>query len=311
MISGPGNGEPLLTGVVTTTIKGMRGLILAGGSGTRLRPVTSALSKQLLPVYDQPMIHYGLSTLMLSGVTDLLLITDPRNKTQFVDLLGNGNQFGIRINFADQGEPRGIAEAFLIGEVFLNGSNAALMLGDNLFHGSGLGASLRGNADISGAKIFANWVSNPSEYGVVGFDSSGKVLSIEEKPAFPKSNFAVPGLYFYDNQVVEIAKGLKPSARGELEITDVNNTYLEMGQLQVQVLPRGTAWMDTGTFDALADATEYVRAVEKRQGLKIGCPEEVAWRMGYIDDNQLAKLAEPLMKSGYGQYLLGILERGK
>jgi glucose-1-phosphate thymidylyltransferase len=287
------------------------GLILAGGSGTRLRPVTHAVSKQLLPVYDQPMIHYGVSTLMLAGITDLLLITDPKNKTQFLDLLGNGEHLGIGISLAEQDEPRGIAEAFLIGERFLGGSHAALMLGDNLFHGSGLGSSLRGNSEITGAKIFANWVSNPEEYGVVEFDESGRVLSIEEKPLKPKSNYAVPGLYFYDNQVVDIAKGLKPSARGELEITDVNNAYLEMGQLQVQVLPRGTAWMDTGTFDALADATEYVRAVEKRQGLKIGCPEEVAWRMGYIDDNQLAKLAEPLMKSGYGQYLLGLLERGK
>jgi glucose-1-phosphate thymidylyltransferase len=225
--------------------------------------------------------------------------------------LGDGSDLGINIEFAVQPEPNGIAEAFLIGEDFIDGGNVALMLGDNIFHGSGLGSSLRGNADVSGAKIFANWVSNPWDYGVVEFDSQGKAISIEEKPLDSKSSYAVPGLYFYDNQVVEIAKGLKPSFRGELEITDVNLAYLEMGQLQVQVLPRGTAWMDTGTFDALADATEYVRAVEKRQGLKIGCPEEVAWRMGFIDDAQLERLAEPLMKSGYGHYLLNLLEQGK
>lgn len=290
----------------------MKGIILAGGKGLRLKPVTSALSKQLLPVYDQPMIHYAISTLMLAGISDLLLIVDPANSKQFINLLGDGGQFGINLQYATQDSPNGIAEAFLIGENFFRGDgNIALALGDNIFHGHGLGSSLQSNSHITGAKIFANWVSNPQEYGVVEFDDSGKVISIEEKPIRPKSNYAVPGLYFYDNQVVEIAKGLKPSARGELEITDVNNAYLKMGQLQVQVLPRGTAWMDTGTFDALADATEYVRAVEKRQGLKIGCPEEVAWRMGFIDDNQLEKLAGPLMKSGYGQYLLGILERGK
>lgn len=289
----------------------MKGIILAGGTGSRLRPVTKTLSKQLLPVYDQPMINYGISTLMLAGISDVLVIVDPKNRNQFEELLTNGQDLGIRISYKEQFAPNGIAEAFILGQEFINGENIALMLGDNIFHGSGLGSSLSGNANISGAKIFANWVSNPQEYGVVEFDEYGKVVSIQEKPLKPKSNYAVPGLYFYDNQVVEIAKGLKPSARGELEITDVNNAYLEMGQLQVQVLPRGTAWMDTGTFDALADATEYVRAVEKRQGLKIGCPEEVAWRMGYIDDNQLARLAEPLLKSGYGQYLLGLLERGK
>lgn len=270
-----------------------------------------AVSKQLLPVYDQPLIHYGIATLMLAGISEILLIVDPKNGRHFSELLHDGSDLGVQVSYAEQPAPNGIAEAFLIGEQFIQSRNVALMLGDNIFHGSGLGSSLRGNAGISGAKIFANWVSNPQEYGVVEFDETGKVLSIEEKPVKPKSNYAVPGLYFYDNQVIDIAKGLKPSARGELEITDVNNAYLEMGQLQVQVLPRGTAWMDTGTFDALAEATEYVRAVEKRQGLKIGCPEEVAWRMGYIDDNQLAKLAEPLMKSGYGQYLLNLLERGK
>lgn len=257
------------------------------------------------------MIMYGLSTLMLAGIDEILLVTDPRNGPQFKDQLSNGESLGIRISYAEQTAANGIAEAFILGEDFILEENVALMLGDNIFHGSGLGSSLIGNANISGAKIFANWVSNPQDYGVVEFDHGGKVVSIEEKPLNPKTNFAVPGLYFYDNQVIAIAKGLKPSTRGELEITDVNLAYLEMGQLQVQVLPRGTAWMDTGTFDALADATEYVRAVEKRQGLKIGCPEEVAWRMGYIDDNQLAKLAQPLIKSGYGQYLLGLLERGE
>lgn len=289
----------------------MRGIILAGGTGSRLWPITRAVSKQLLPVYDQPMIMYGLSTLMLSGIQEIQILTDTKHGHRFSEILSHGEHLGIEISYAEQPAANGIAEAFIIGEEFIGNGHVALILGDNIFHGSGLGSSLRGNANISGAKVFANWVSNPQEYGVIEFDDSGRVICIEEKPLRPKSNYAVPGLYFYDNQVVEIAKRLKPSARGELEITDVNNVYLEMGQLHVQVLPRGTAWMDTGTFDALADATEYVRAVEKRQGLKIGCPEEVAWRMGYIDDDQLAKLAEPLMKSGYGQYLLGILERGK
>lgn len=289
----------------------MKGIILAGGTGSRLSPVTRALSKQLLPVYDKPLIHYGISTLMLAGVRELLVIVNPKHGEQFSNLLGDGGDLGINIEFAVQPEPNGIAEAFLIGEDFVEGGNVALMLGDNIFHGSGLGSSLQGNENVSGAKIFANWVSNPWDYGVVEFDPEGKAISIEEKPLNSKSSYAVPGLYFYDNQVVEIAKGLRPSFRGELEITDVNFAYLEMGQLQVQVLPRGTAWMDTGTFDALADATEYVRAVEKRQGLKIGCPEEVAWRMGYIEDAKLERLAEPLMKSGYGHYLLNILEQGK
>jgi len=289
----------------------MKGIILAGGTGSRLSPITKAISKQLLPVYDQPIIHYSVSTLMLAGIKELLVIVDPRHGEQFSKLLGDGSDLGINIEFAVQPEPNGIAEAFVIGEDFIQGGNVALMLGDNIFHGSGLGSSLRGNANVSGAKIFANWVSNPWEYGVVEFDSEGQAISIEEKPLDPRSSYAVPGLYFYDNQVVEISKGLRPSFRGELEITDVNTAYLEMGQLQVQVLPRGTAWMDTGTFDALADATEYVRAVEKRQGLKIGCPEEVAWRMGFIDDAQLERLAEPLMKSGYGHYLLNLLEQGQ
>jgi glucose-1-phosphate thymidylyltransferase len=289
----------------------MKGIILAGGTGSRLSPVTLAISKQLLPVYDQPLIRHSLSTLMLAGIRELLVIVAPKHAKQFNELLGDGRDLGIDIQFAMQPEAKGIAEAFLIGEDFIRGGTVALMLGDNIFHGSGLGGSLRGNADVSGAKIFANWVSNPWDYGVVEFDEVGKAISIEEKPLDPKSPYAVPGLYFYDNQVVEIAKRLKPSDRGELEITDINTAYLEMGQLEVQVLPRGTAWMDTGTFDALADATEYVRAVEKRQGLKIGCPEEVAWRMGFIDDVQLENLARPLMKSGYGQYLLKILVQGK
>lgn len=290
----------------------MKGIVLAGGSGSRLQPVTSVVSKQLLPVYYQPQIHFAFSSLMLAGIKDILLISDIASQPLFRKLLGDGNQWGIKISFEVQKLPRGIAEAFLIGEEFIgNTKNNALMLGDNILHGSGVGTSLSKKQGSAGAKIFANWVSNPQDYGVVEFDEAGQVISIEEKPKFPKSNYAIPGLYFYDNQVVDIAKGLKPSARGELEITDVNKVYLEMGQLDVQVLPRGTAWMDTGTFDALADATEYVRAVEKRQGLKIGCPEEVAWRMGYIDDNHLAKLAEPLMKSGYGQYLLGLMEQGK
>ena len=289
----------------------MKGVVLAGGSGTRLSPITFALSKQLLPVFDQPLIHHALSTLLLAGIREILLVVDSSSKAQFERLLANGSHLGVDIQFAIQKSPKGIAEGISIADAFIQGENTALILGDNIFHGSGLGTALQGNSKISGAKIFATRVSNPQEYGVVEFDSAGNVVSIEEKPLVPKSSYAIPGLYFYDNQVVEIAKSLRPSARGELEITDVNKVYLEKGQLEVQVLPRGTAWMDTGTFDALADATEYVRTVEKRQGLKIGCPEEVAWRMGYIDDNQLAKLAEPLMKSGYGQYLLGILESGK
>lgn len=289
----------------------MKGILVAGGFGTRLHPLTLAVSKQMMPVYDKPLVHYALSTLMLAGLRDILVIVNPMHQELFSRLLGSGSSLGLDLRITTQDSPQGIAECFILGSEFIGNDTVGLVLGDNIFQGAGLGTALQGNADISGAKIFATYVSNPQDYGVLQFDDTGSVLSIEEKPANPKSNYAVPGLYFYDNQVVDIAKGLKPSARGELEITDVNNAYLEMGQLQVQVLPRGTAWMDTGTFDALADATEYVRAVEKRQGLKIGCPEEVAWRMGYIDDNQLAKLAEPLMKSGYGQYLLGILERGK
>jgi glucose-1-phosphate thymidylyltransferase len=289
----------------------IKGIILAGGHGTRLHPVTLSVSKQLLPIFDQPMIHHGLSTLMLAGIRDIGLIVDPKYSAQFRGLLGDGSHLGVQITYMIQEEPRGIAEALKIGESFIGSSAVGMVLGDNIFHGQGLGTSLQESREVVGAVIFAHWVSNPKDYGVVEFDESGRVTSIQEKPLKPRSSYAVPGLYFYDNQVVDIAKRLRPSPRGELEITDVNNAYLELGQLQVQVLPRGTAWMDTGTFDALADATEYVRAVEKRQGLKIGCPEEVAWRMGYIDDNQLTKLAEPLMKSGYGHYLVGLLERGR
>ena len=301
----------VLTVGILTRLAFMRGILLAGGTGSRLRPLSTSVSKQLLPVFDKPLFYYSLSTLMLAGVREIQLVSDPRSVESLRGMLFDGSQFGIEVGYTTQQEPKGIAEALLLCGDFISGRESALILGDNIFHGSGLGASLRGYDKLLGARIFANWVSNPSDYGVVSFDDTGKVTSVTEKPVKPESNFAVPGLYFYDDQVVEIAKDLKPSARGELEITDVNNAYLEMGQLQVQILPRGTAWMDAGTFDALADATEYVRAVEKRQGLKIGCPEEVAWRMGYIDDNQLAKLAEPLMKSGYGQYLLGLLERGK
>lgn len=285
---------------------------MAGGHGKRLSPATIGVSKQLLPVFDKPIVYYSLSTLMLAGIREIIVIVDPANQSQFKRLLGNCSQWGISVEFVLQQEPNGIAEAFTLSRKSLEGHKSiVLILGDNIFHGSGLGSELQANTALVGAKIFANWVSNPQDYGIVEFDRDGKVLSLVEKPIEPKSNYAIPGLYFYDNQVVDIAKSLKPSARGELEITDVNKAYLEMGQLDVQVLPRGTAWMDAGTFDALADATEYVRAVEKRQGLKIGCPEEVAWRMGYIDDIQLAKLAEPLMKSGYGQYLVGLLEQGK
>lgn len=290
----------------------MKGIILAGGSGSRLRPITTAVSKQLLPVYYQPQIHFVFSSLMSAGIKEILLISDESSLPLFKNLIGDGNDWGITVLFETQKIPGGIAEGFLIGEDFIgNSKNTALMLGDNIFHGPGLGRSLRQLEGKSGATIFAHWVSNPQDYGVVEFDKTGRVISIEEKPKYPRSNYAVPGLYFYDHQIVEIAKSLRPSARGELEITDVNKAYLELNQLDVEVLSRGTVWMDTGTFDALADATEYVRAVEKRQGLKIGCPEEVAWRMGYIDDNQLSKLAEPLMKSGYGHYLLGLLEHGR
>ena len=287
----------------------MRGIILAGGSGTRLNPITLGTSKQLVPVYDKPMIYYPLSTLMLAGIQDVLIITTPHDAPSFHRLLGDGSQLGVNLSYTVQQEPNGLAQAFVLGADFIGDDSAALVLGDNIFYGPGMGAQLRRHVDPDGGAVFAYHVSNPRAYGVVEFDDEFNALSIEEKPDKPKSNFAVPGLYFYDNDVVDIARNLKPSARGEYEITDVNRAYLEAGKLKVEVLPRGTAWLDTGTFDSLADATAFVRTVEARQGMKIGAPEEVAWRMGFIDDEGLRQRAEPLVKSGYGAYLLELLNR--
>ena len=285
----------------------MKGIILAGGSGTRLHPLTQVMSKQLLPVYDKPMIYYPLSVLMLAGIREVLIISTPQDLPKFREVLGDGSRIGCRFDYVEQAVPNGLAQAFVLGEKFIGQDDVCLVLGDNIFYAAGMGAVLRDCMEPCGGVVFAYSVKDPERFGVVEFDAAGKALSIEEKPKAPKSNFAVPGLYFYDNSVIGIARALKPSARGEYEITDVNREYLRQGKLSVKVLPRGTAWLDTGTFDSLLQASQFVQIVEARQGFKIGCIEEIAWRRGYIDDAQLLKLAEPIAKSGYGEYLKALV----
>jgi glucose-1-phosphate thymidylyltransferase len=286
----------------------MKGIILAGGSGTRLYPITKGISKQLMPIYDKPMIYYPLGTLMQAGIRDILIITTPEDQSQFQRLVGDGTEIGIKLSYAAQPKPEGLAQAFIIGEEFISDDKVALILGDNIFYGEDFGSSLKDCVDPDGGIVFAYKVSDPERYGVVEFDTNQKVVSVEEKPAQPKSNYAVVGLYFYDNDVVEIAKSIQPSDRGELEITAVNEEYLKRGKLKVQTMDRGSAWLDTGTFDSMNDASEYIRVMEKRTGIKIGCIEEIAYRQGYIDAAQLRQIAESLVKSGYGKYLLSVAE---